>query len=45
MLDSNNPIHKMLLSAEHFTLEKEYVPHPVSYNTIMQYQQKDKSLI
>ena len=35
----------MSSSAEHFSLEKEDVLHPVNYKTIMQYQQKDKPLI
>ena len=31
--------------ADHFSLEKEDVPHPVNYKTITRYQQKDKPLI
>ena len=31
--------------AEHFSLEKEDVLHPVNYKIIMQYQQNDKPLI
>ena len=34
-----------MLLAEHFSLEKEDVPHPVYFKIIIQYQQKDKSLI
>ena len=30
---------------EHFSLEKEDVPHPFHYKTIMQYQQNNKSLM
>ena len=35
----------MSLLAEHFLLEKEDIPHPVSYNTIMRYQQNNELLI
>ena len=31
--------------AEHFSLEKEDVLHPVNYNTIIQYQHNDKPII
>ena len=31
--------------AEHFSLEKEDVPHPVNYKTFMQHQQNDNPLI
>ena len=31
--------------AEHFSLEKKDVLHPVNYKTIMQYQQNNKPLI
>ena len=32
-------------SKDHFSLEKENVPHPLNYKTIMQFQQNKKSLI
>ena len=31
--------------AEHFSLEKEDVPHPVNFKTIMRYHHNDKPLI
>ena len=40
IVDTNNPIkHIMSSLAEHFSLEKEDVLHPVNYKTIMRYQQ------
>ena len=46
MVDSNNPFKPNMSSlAEHFSLVKEDVLHPVSYKTIFQYQQNNKPLI
>ena len=46
VVDTNNPIKPNMSSlAEHFSLEKENVLHPVNYKTIMRYQENDKSLI
>ena len=46
ILDTNNSIKFNMSSlAEHLSLEKEDVLHPVNYKTIMQYQQNNKPLI
>ena len=46
IVDTNNPIKPNMSSlAEHFSLEKENVLHPVNYKTIMRYQQNDRPLI
>ena len=45
IVDTNNPIKVNMSSlAEHFSIEKEDVLHPVNYKT-MRYQQNDKPLI
>ena len=45
-METNNPINpNVLLLAEHFSLEKADVSHPVYHKPIIQYKQKDKSLI
>ena len=46
IVDTNNLIKtKMLSLAEHFSLEKEDILHPLIYKTIMQYKQNKKLLI
>ena len=40
IVDTSNPIKPNMSSfAEHFSLDKEDVPHPVNYKTSMRYQQ------
>ena len=46
IVDTNSPIKLNISSlAEHLSLEKEDVLHPVNYKTIMQYQQNNKPLV
>ena len=44
ILDINNPIKPNMSSfAEHFSLQKEDVLYPITYKTVMQYQQNDNN--
>ena len=45
-VDTKNPIKPNMSSlAEHFSLEKDDIIHPINYKTTMRYQQNDKPLI
>ena len=46
VVDTPNPVKNNILSInEYYGLEDEDISHSINYETIMQYQQKDKELI